>query len=273
MNTWYTAAVRYTKEFTDGTLKRTTEKYLLNTMSFTDAEARIYKEVGEYVRGEFQVTALQKTNYADIFFYDDAEIWYNVKLAYVTEDADTGKEKKVTNLFLVSAHNIKEAYERMEESMKGLMAHFTILKIEKSPIIDIFPYEAPEERHEKLIENSKPVGIPVLAKDKESLIAYLDKQIDLEALAEARDKGQDAYYLTVERADDGSVMKWEYAEDVPDFNVYSEKGNPMIIYDSNLEPENVIFNGSESLQEKSSPNINVSYEEAREIETGVESEE
>ncbi len=51
MNSWYTIKVKFTKEFQDGTLKRVTEPYLINSMSFTDAEARIYKEVGEFVRG------------------------------------------------------------------------------------------------------------------------------------------------------------------------------------------------------------------------------
>ena len=143
MNNWYTIKVKYTKEFRDGTLKRATEPYLVNALSFTDAEARIYKEVGEYVRGEFLVTSISKTDYADIFFYD--ETWYKVKVSYVTEDADTGKEKKINNNFLVSAHNIKEAYERIEESLKGLMVSFQVPAISETQIVEIYPYEAPEE--------------------------------------------------------------------------------------------------------------------------------
>lgn len=142
---WHTVKVKYTKEHRDGTLKRLTEPYLVNASSFTDAEARIYKEVGEYVRGEFLVTSIVKTDFADIFFFDDAEVWYKAKVSYVTEDADSGKEKRINNNFLVTAHNVKEAYERLEESLKGLMATYSIPIISETQIQEVFTYQPPEE--------------------------------------------------------------------------------------------------------------------------------
>jgi hypothetical protein len=142
MNSWYTIKVKFTKEFQDGTLKRVTEPYLVSSMSFTDAEARIYKEVGEYVRGEFLITSIAKTDFADIFHFDDAETWYKAKVSYVSEDADSGKEKKVNNNYLVSAHNVKEAYERIEESLRGLMVTYEIPNIALTQIVEIFPFEA-----------------------------------------------------------------------------------------------------------------------------------
>ena len=157
MNSWYTIKVKFTKEFTDGTLKRVTEPYLVSSMSFTEAEARIYKEVAEYVRGEFLVTSIAKTEFADIFDYDDAETWYKAKLSYTTEDADTGKEKKFNHNYLVAAHNVKEAYERLEDSLKGLLATYEIPAIAKTQIVDIFPYD-PEFAAE---------GIPAEGQDEE----------------------------------------------------------------------------------------------------------
>ena len=144
MENWFQVKVKFTKEFSDGTLKRVTEPYLVSAMSFTEAEARIYKEVGEFVRGEFSVTAIAKVDYADIFQYDDAEVWYDAKVSYVSEDADSGKEKKITHKYLVSAHNVKEAYERIEESLKGLMVTYETPVITKTTIVEIFPYEAGE---------------------------------------------------------------------------------------------------------------------------------
>lgn len=144
MNNWYTVKVKFTKEFQDGTLKRVTEPYLVSSLSFTEAEARIYQEVGEFVRGEFLVTSISKTDFADIFHYDDAEDWYKCKVSYITEDADSGKEKKVNNNFLVSAHSVKEAYDRIEESLKGLMVTFEIPMISITPIVEIYPYQPGE---------------------------------------------------------------------------------------------------------------------------------
>jgi len=149
MNSWYTVKVKFTKEFQDGTLKRVTEPYLVNSLSFTEAEARIYEEVGEFIRGEFIVTSIAKTDFADIFHYDDADKWYKCKVSYVTEDADSGKEKKVNNNFLVSAHNSKEAYERIEESLKGLMASYEIPAIALTQIVEIFPFQSEEDGKKK----------------------------------------------------------------------------------------------------------------------------
>ena len=141
MNNWFNVKCKFTKESTDGTLKRVTEPYLVNAMSFTEAEAAIYREVGEFVRGEFLVTAMAKVDYMDIFAYTDSETWYEAKVSYVSEDADSGEEKKITNKYLVTAHTVKEAYERIEESLKGLMVTYETPTITKTPIVEIFPYD------------------------------------------------------------------------------------------------------------------------------------
>lgn len=157
MNSWYTVKVKFTKQFPDGTLKRVTEPYLVSSMSFTEAEARIYQEVGEFIKGEFLVTSISKMELADIFHYDDAEDWYKCKVTYLTEDADSGKEKKTNNNFLVSAHTIKEAFDRIEESLKGLMVTFHVPMISLTPIVEIFPYEAMDDdgKYDRVPENEE----------------------------------------------------------------------------------------------------------------------
>ena len=148
MNTWHKVSVKYTKQFNNGTLKRVTENYLINGINFTDVEARVHQEIGAFVRGEFVVKAIKNEDFSDIFQYDDAQTWYKSKVVYVSEDVDSGKEKKINNNFLVSAHSIKDAAERMEESLKGLMVSFDITKIEESNILEIFPYIAQETEEE-----------------------------------------------------------------------------------------------------------------------------
>lgn len=145
MITWFTVKVKYTKQFENGTLKRVNEPYLINAMSFTDAEARAYTEVGELVKGEFLITNIAKTDFADIFHYEDCDTWFKVKITYFSADADSEKEKKVSNNLLVNASTVKEAYDRTEESMKGMMVSFDIPSIIQSPIVDIFPYNGEDE--------------------------------------------------------------------------------------------------------------------------------
>lgn len=140
MNDWFTVKVKYTKSLEDGTFKRVTEPYLVAAMSFTDAEARIFEEMGEMIRGEFDVTGISKTNLQDIFAYDDVADWYKCKMVYENMESDGKPGKKVSQMFLVAANNVKEAYERMQESLKGYMVDFELPSIALSPIIDIFPY-------------------------------------------------------------------------------------------------------------------------------------
>jgi len=171
MNNWFQVKVKFTKEFQDGTLKRVTEPYLINAMSFTEAEARIYKEVGEFVRGEFSVNAIIKIDYADIFHFDDAEVWYKAKVSYVSEDADSGKEKRISNNYLVSAHNVKEAYERVEDSLKGLMITWETPVITKTDLVEIFPYEPSDVVTETVesgeVGNSPNINVAYAAGEEE----------------------------------------------------------------------------------------------------------
>lgn len=140
MNNWFTVKVKYTKQLDNGAFKRVSEPYLLAAMTFTDAEARIYDELGSVIRGEFNVTGITPTTIHDIFAYDDADVWYKCKVTYENFDADSEKGKKVAQNFLVSANTVKQAYDRMVESLKGLMVDFQIPSIMVSPIVEIFPY-------------------------------------------------------------------------------------------------------------------------------------
>lgn len=146
MNNWFTVKVKYTKQLDNGALKRVSEPYLLAAMTFTDAEARIYEELGAVIRGEFNVTGISRTELHDIFAYEDSGVWYKCKVTYESVDADTEKSKRVAQNFLIEANSVKEAYERMQESLKGLMVDFQIPSIMVSPIVDIFPYSEDLDR-------------------------------------------------------------------------------------------------------------------------------
>lgn len=148
MNNWFTVKVKYTKQLENGTFKRVSEPYLLSALTFTDAEARIYEELGAIIRGEFDVVSISRTELHDIFAYDDVATWWKCKVTYESAEHDSEKVKKVAQNFLVSAETAKEAYERIQESLSTLMVDFNIPSIIYSPIVDIFP---PSENLDKEI--------------------------------------------------------------------------------------------------------------------------
>lgn len=144
MNSWFKVKVKYTKQLESGSFKRVSEPYLLSAMTFTDAEARIYEELGTFIRGEFTVMGISREEIQDIFQYDDAETWFMCKVSYDNIDEETDKKKTLSQKFLVSAKTVKESYERIEESLATLMIDFQITSIIASPIVEIFPYKEEE---------------------------------------------------------------------------------------------------------------------------------
>jgi len=149
INSWFTVKVKYTKQFQNGTLKRVSEPYLIGALSFTDAESRIYEELGTRIRGEFHILGITRTEVQDIFAYDDTGIWYKCKISYLVENDENEKQKKISQQFIVEANSIKEAYERLKESLSSMGVDFEIPSILLSPIVDIFPND---ETRSKIIE-------------------------------------------------------------------------------------------------------------------------
>lgn len=153
MNSWFTVKVKYTKQLEDGTFKRVSEPYLVAAMTFTDAEARIYEELGSIIRGEFTVTHITRTDVHDIFHFEDADTWYKCVITYEA-GGDGGEEgakaKKVSQTFLVTAHTVENASERLKESLGEMMIDYNIKSVVLSPLVDIFPFGDDTEDSDKV---------------------------------------------------------------------------------------------------------------------------
>lgn len=141
MNTLFTVKVRYTKQLDNGAFKRVTEPYILAAHTFSDAEARIYEELGSIIRGEFSVVSITRTEIHDIFGYDDADVFYKAIISFDSYDEDSEKKKKQKNTFLVTASSVKEANDRIKESLSGWLADYTIDAVSVTPVVDFFPFK------------------------------------------------------------------------------------------------------------------------------------
>jgi len=162
MNTWFECTAKYSKMGEDGREKKVSETYLLDAVSFTEAETRIYKELVSMVSGEFTVTRISKTKLAEIIPSEVGDRWYKAKVTFITFDEESGKEKRISQFVLVFSDNIKSAYDQVIEAMKGMMADFEIGGITESPIVDVFPY-VPEvqkmpENFTKIVNGDDPFG-------------------------------------------------------------------------------------------------------------------
>ncbi len=141
MHTWFECKVRYIKtDENTGKEKKVSEPYLVDAVSFTEAESRIYKELEQMIRGDFHVTNIRKAGYSDIFPSDNGDRWYKCKVSYVSVDEKAGKEKKIVSQMLVMAYNLKEAYDNLLKSLSGITIDFDVTGINESPVMDVFPY-------------------------------------------------------------------------------------------------------------------------------------
>lgn len=143
MGNWIETKVRYEKTMENGLQKTVTEAYLVDALSFTEAEARINAEVAPFISGEFSVSAVKRTNIGELMPCggEDAERWYKVKAAFTTINKRTLAEKRKNVYYLVQAGGFKKALAAFEEGMKGTVADFEIVSIAETAILDVYHFK------------------------------------------------------------------------------------------------------------------------------------
>ena len=153
MNSWFECKVATEKTLEGGATKVVTEPYLVDALNFTEAEARIIKEITPYCNGKLDVKDIRRVRYSEMFPSDaeSADKWYKVKCMFITLDEKTETEKKTASLMLVQASDLHDAVKRFDEGMKGSMVDYEIHTIQETKIMDVFPFEA---------ESRKPANKP-----------------------------------------------------------------------------------------------------------------
>lgn len=139
MALWFECKVRYDKMMENGSVKKVTEPYLVDALSFTEAEARIIEEIHPFISGDFSIPAIKKTNIAEIFPDETADKWWLVKFNIITIDEKTAKERRSPVYVMVQANSQQDATDRFNKGMKGTMADFDIEKVAETKIMDVYP--------------------------------------------------------------------------------------------------------------------------------------
>lgn len=140
MHNWFECKISYDKIMENGMQKKVTEPYLVDALSFTEAEARIIEEIRPFISGEFTVTDVKRARLAELFFNENGDRFYKVKVYFITLDEKTAAEKKISAQMLVQASSLKEAIAVLEEGMEGSMADYVIASVSETMIMDVFPY-------------------------------------------------------------------------------------------------------------------------------------
>lgn len=151
--TWFKTKVKYQKTMEDGSEKVVSEAYVVDALSFTEAESAIIDEMSAYVSGEFKVSNLGKASYNEILFsdVDDDDKFYTCKLQFITIDEKRDKEKRSNVTYLVQAKSLARALRYVDEAMGKTMIDYDIVGLNETKVFDVFEHHAPssENKEEK----------------------------------------------------------------------------------------------------------------------------
>ena len=150
MAQWFECKIKIDKTTADGVIKTSTENYLVDALSFTEAEARITEEMQPYISGEFKVDSVKRVRVSEMFFDETGDRWYKAKVNFVTLDEKKGVEKRTASYMYVQATEFSKALQNLMEGMKGTMSDFEVASITETTLLDVFkedltgPEKAPQ---------------------------------------------------------------------------------------------------------------------------------
>ncbi len=139
---WFEVKVKYTKVDENGRQRKVSELYLLDAVSFTEAESRIIEELREIIQGDFYIEAIKKSNITELVESKDGndDKWFKAKVAIIDADSISGRENKTNWYHLVAGENVDKALENLKKSLSTYVVPFEIVQVGDSNIMDVFPY-------------------------------------------------------------------------------------------------------------------------------------
>lgn len=145
MLNWFECKIKYEKTAEEGKIVKVNETYLVDALSFTEAEARINEEMKPFISGEFVVSNIRRAKINELFANENGDKWYRSKVYFISLDEEKGIEKRTACTMMVQANNVKEAWDGLQEGMKGTMADYEVASIVETMILDVYPFSAPEK--------------------------------------------------------------------------------------------------------------------------------
>ena len=141
---FFEVKVQYQKMQDDGKEKKVTEQYVVEALSFTEAESRITEEMTPYVDGDFDVVSEKIAPYNEILLSENSndDKWFLSKVAFITIDEKTAKEKKTSQRLLVQAETSEKAMDYTKEMLSNYMSDYSIDSVQDTPTLDVFLCES-----------------------------------------------------------------------------------------------------------------------------------
>ncbi|MBQ0030383.1 MAG: DUF4494 domain-containing protein [Paludibacteraceae bacterium] len=156
MSNWFECKVKYGK-VDGGKAKKVSETYLVDAISFSEAEERVSREVAPFVTGEFAIMGMKKAQVNEIFPHEEGDRWFKCKVIFITVDEVKATEKKISSTILVFGSTIDDAWDHLTSSLSDSMSDYEVASIAETNIMDIFPYSS--ETGSGLTPEKKNLGV------------------------------------------------------------------------------------------------------------------
>lgn len=148
---WFECKVKYDKTMENGLIKQVTEAYLVDALSFTEAERRFLEEIEPFMSGEYMVTDIKRAKIAELFESNDglADRWFKCKVAFITLDEKTGAEKRANQIMMVQAIDLRDAIKSLDKAMESTLGDYVIVSVAETAIMDVYRYKTAEDAQEQ----------------------------------------------------------------------------------------------------------------------------
>ena len=142
--TLFETQIRYDRINARGVQDTCTETYLVEALSFSQAEASITIEMQPYITGDFDIPAIKRISVAGIIdrHNSDADKYFRAKLTYITINERTMKEKRQSFNYIVRANDIDSAHAAVVAYMKQSPQDYVIAKLEETRIVELISHTA-----------------------------------------------------------------------------------------------------------------------------------
>lgn len=142
MTEWFECKVSYEKENEDGKTKKTSESYLVDAVSFTEAESVITEEVSQFINGSFEVEAVKKDKVHELFRSESGDgMWIKVKVAFITLDEVSGKEKRTNVTMYQQTSDMFHLASDLKKSLKDSSVDWEIKSAVETKILDVYEHK------------------------------------------------------------------------------------------------------------------------------------
>lgn len=136
---YFIATCKYEKTQENGAVKRVSEKYLCDALSIVEADAVVTENLKPYISGDFFTSKVENSPIAEVMGDKEADKFYLAKVAFVTIDERSGKEKKTVSQWLIGGTDFNDAYEMVLREINKCMADIEIVSLAETPIKEFYP--------------------------------------------------------------------------------------------------------------------------------------